>query len=247
MRTCALLFTLMFLGLAITANAQIVGDLKSSDNDLSWMISVSGLWDGTNADIGGQLGEDLPRNTPATVTFKQGRFSAGTYRGWLHKGDYVFYQVDEVVPCHGEYRRILRAGRCGNPASGRYFVPKPQTPAPPPVCAPPPKPVCQPPPKPCPPPVVCCPPYPAPVVRCSTVVNLTTNVNVTVKQAAPRRQAPTLTPLGATTSVVQTRGGTIGGGVVSIPAKGEQKLCPPYPDKPITPPPAPPSPPVCVP
>lgn len=115
--------------------APVVGDINSDNNDLSWMVSVSRPWDGTNANLNGQPTDTLPADVPATVTFKSGTFPGGTYRGWLHRGDFVFYRVVEVKT-NGESREIIRAGRCGNPATGKYFVLKPQLPEAPPPCAP---------------------------------------------------------------------------------------------------------------
>ncbi|OQB98466.1 MAG: hypothetical protein BWX80_03975 [Candidatus Hydrogenedentes bacterium ADurb.Bin101] len=103
------------------ASAQVVGDLNSSNNDLSWMISVSRPWDGTNANLDGRPTDVLPCDVKdATVQFRRGTYSAGWYKGTLRTGDFVFYVLESKC-VDGEWRRITHAGRCGNPATGRYF------------------------------------------------------------------------------------------------------------------------------
>ena len=72
---------LAVLTLSAAQAAPVVGNLNSTNNDLSWMVSVSKPWDGTNADLNGQLTDTLPADVPATVTFKHGTFAGGTYRG----------------------------------------------------------------------------------------------------------------------------------------------------------------------
>lgn len=238
-----MLIALVVLSLGTAQAAPVVGDINSGNNDLSWMVSVSRPWDGTNADLNGQLTDTLPADVRATVTFKRGTFAGGTYRGWLHRGDFVFYRVAEKVECHGEWRELIRAGRCGNPATGRYFVPKPQLPeAPPPcapICIPPPPPL---PPPPCPPPVVnvyprveCPPPpiCPAPVV------------NNYLSCPTPEQPAPRQPHAGAQVVHTRTAGADIGigwgFGGRTVQAK---RFCKPnFPDPPIFDPPVRPAPP----
>jgi len=247
MRHASCVVVLLFL--LGSAFAETVGDINSDENNLSWMISVSRSWDGTNPDLNGQLTDTLPCDVRATVTFKSGTFSGGTYRGWLHKGDFVFYQVEEVVPCTGERRRIIRAGRCGNPATGRYFVPKPKPePQPePPPCEPTP---CKPPPRPQPPPIVCpVSPQPPPIVNvtveapeCPTPP--TPVVNNYIACPEPERPLPRQPHAGA--QKVRYRQGTaiyLVAGYVSRDTcrQPPTKKCTDFPDpnRPINPPPAP--------
>lgn len=98
----------------------VVGNLGSNQNDLSWMISLARPWNGTCANLDGQLTDTLPTDVQGSVQFKSGTFPSGWYKGWFHTGDFVFYEVDSK-DWAGEWRRIVRAGRCGNPASGRYY------------------------------------------------------------------------------------------------------------------------------
>lgn len=102
------------------ASAQVVGDLSSPSNDLSWMISVSRPWDGTNADLDRRATDTLPCDIQAAVQFRCGTYAAGWYRGTLRSGDFVFYELETKCD-DGEWRKIIAAGRCGNPAIGRYF------------------------------------------------------------------------------------------------------------------------------
>jgi hypothetical protein len=101
-------------------SAQVVGDIASPSNDLSWMISVSRPYDGTNADLDGRLTDTLPCDVRASVYFRGGTYPAGWYKGTLRAGDFVFYTLESKC-ADGEWRRIKYAGRCGNPATGRYF------------------------------------------------------------------------------------------------------------------------------
>ncbi|MBU2595546.1 hypothetical protein KJ713_01780, partial [Patescibacteria group bacterium] len=229
----------VFLAVAV-ASAATVGDINSGNNDLSWMVSVSRPWDGTNADLNGQLTDTLPCDLKATVTFKHGTFAGGTYRGWLHKGDFVFYVVDEIVPCHGEWREIIRAGRCGNPATGRYFVPKPQLPEAPPPCAPPPAPICipPPPPLPTPPPVV----NVYPKVECPTPQQCPAPV-VNLSCPTPVPPAPRQPHAGAQIVHTRSAGADIGVGWGFGNRSRPTRFCKPFPNPPIVPPPVPPAPP----
>ena len=108
------------------ASAQVVGNLGSTENDLSWMISVSRPYDGTNADLDGRATDTLPCDVRASVYFRGGTYPAGWYRGTLRSGDFVFYELESRC-ADGEWRRITHAGRCGNPATGRYFHRYPPT------------------------------------------------------------------------------------------------------------------------
>lgn len=195
------------------------------------MVSVSRPWDGTNADLNGQLTDHLPQDVPGYGDFKEGRFRAGRYRGYWSKGDFVFYRVVEVVPCHGEWREIVRHGRCGNPAGGRYFVPKPQPPAaPPPPCVKAPPPPCPPPPcppPPCPPPEVIPPPPPIPEEP---------------PPPCPQPYEEQYQPhAGARIVHTSHAGADIMIGWGSLGRISRQRFCPPFPDKPILPPPVPPA------
>lgn len=116
--TSAVAVLLFIVGIA---SAQVVGDLNSSNNDLSWMISVSRPYDGTNADLDGRATDTLPCDTRATVYFRGGTYPAGWYRGTLRKGDFVFWALESKCP-DGEWRAVTHAGRCGNPVEyARYF------------------------------------------------------------------------------------------------------------------------------
>lgn len=249
MKYMSCIVVLFLLG---SAFAETVGDLSSNENDLSWMISVSRSWDGTNPDLNGQLTDTLPCDVRATVTFKSGTYAGGIYRGWLHKGDFVFYQVDEVIPCTGERRRIIRAGRCGNPATGTYFIPKPKPPEqPPPPCEPPP---CkEPPPRPQPPPIICPAPQPPPIVKvtveapeCPTPPAQVVNNYITCPE--PAKPLPRQPHAGA--QKVRYRIGTatylVAGYVHEDICRQPppKKKCTDFPDpnRPIIPPPAPPDP-----
>ncbi len=118
--TKSLTFAVALLFVVSVVSAQVVGDLNSSNNDLSWMISVSRPWDGTNADLDGRPTDVLPCDVNATVQFRGGTYPAGWYKGMLHAGDFVYYKVESRQP-DGEWRRITAAGRCGNPGDGLYF------------------------------------------------------------------------------------------------------------------------------
>lgn len=112
---------LLFVVAVSTASAQVVGDIASPNNDLSWMISVSRPWDGTNADLDGRATDTLPCDVQgAAVQFRGGTYPAGWYRGTLRAGDFVFYELESKC-ADGEWRRIKYAGRCGNPGDGLYF------------------------------------------------------------------------------------------------------------------------------
>ncbi|TSC92157.1 MAG: hypothetical protein CEN92_90 [Candidatus Berkelbacteria bacterium Licking1014_96] len=214
---------LVVLSIVGTAQAApVVGDLNSNNNDLSWMVSVSRPWDGTNADLNGQLTDTLPTDVPATVTFKPGTFRGGTYRGWLHRGDFVFYKVVEVRT-DGESREIVRAGRCGNPATGRYFVPKPQLPEAPPPCAPTTIVIPPPPPLPALPPVInFTPRVECPPTQCPAPV-----VNVSCPQ--PERPAPRQPHAGAKVVRYNYGGADIMLGRASRDTRRIPRLCHEYP------------------
>lgn len=113
MRTFA--FMIVLLGIVTMAYAQ-------PPVDLSDKISATSPINGKCAPILGQKTDTLPCDVQASVYFR----SLGSYLdGTLHKGDFVFYETISRSEL-GEWRRIIRAGRCGNPAKGKYFVPAPR-------------------------------------------------------------------------------------------------------------------------
>ena len=215
--------------------APVVGDINSPYNDLSMMTSFSGPWDGTNPDLNGELTDTLPLDIKAREAFKEGKFPAGIYSGWLHKGDFVFYRVAEVSG-DVEWREVIRVGRCGNPGWGRYPVCKPQPPvAPPPPCELPPAPICIPPP-PCLPPVVnvypevVCPappPCPTPVVNNYLSCPIERPI-----QYQPQAGAQFYDKSYAGSSI------SFGWGSIGGRRAAPSRLCPPFPPTPIKPPPA---------
>lgn len=60
--------------------------------------------------------EALPEQTNACVSFS-GRYVSG----YLLKGEVVYYEIESRCES-GEWHKITRVYRCGNPASGRYWV-----------------------------------------------------------------------------------------------------------------------------
>ena len=214
MRTICLVVVLLVV--ASFSSADVLGNLKSNNNNLSRMVSISypGEPDGTNA--------DLNLATQYALVLKQDAkdcscdwgglrvYRKGTYKGYFLAGDTVYClrsarrETDE-----GVWHTIVRA-RCGNRSTGCVFEPKPKP------CAPTPTPPCvhKPPPPPCPEPirlpVVIKQPCPPPCQPAQVVVNTTVNTTIVHKEA---RTAPRLTPVGATRTIVQKKGGVIGGGV----------------------------------
>lgn len=115
MRLSSLLLALLFVVVAVsTACADGV--------NLSAKISSTQPWPeyGGNCPpmFQGLPREALPEQTNACVSF------SGHYvSGFLLKGEVVYYEVESRCD-EGEWHRITRVYRCGNPASGRYWVPR---------------------------------------------------------------------------------------------------------------------------
>jgi len=104
--------------LALFASATAV---FAAPTDLSAKISGSRPWTGGCATLGQGSMDYLPQD----VLDCQVQFSCGWVSGFLRKNELVEYVV-ESRSADGEWRRIVRTMRCGNPARGRYWHPYPK-------------------------------------------------------------------------------------------------------------------------
>lgn len=112
------LSNLMILVLVLVAGATAA---FATPTDLSARITGSRPWTGGCATLGQGNMDYLPHD----VLNCQVQFSCGWVSGFLRKNELVEFEVESTTP-EGQWRRITRTMRCGNPARGRYFVPTPK-------------------------------------------------------------------------------------------------------------------------